>query len=271
MEVNIPKNWSKALSVLATMAALVIPVLIWWADQETKGLTIDVVSKASLQTEIPAPSQIVAVTVDGKVVDKPYLSQLEVSNSGSQSISAADFESAAIIQAGKAQVLQASVTSRSPLSLSPKLTTSAAGIVLQPLLLNPGDRIRLTVVTSGGKPSFTASARVAGVRDLRVSDKLEAQAQRRAWTTVAGLAVLVFMYCALFVAFTEYTAKELRRWPLLAGAFSCLLAAAAVIAPYGSSGGGGNKLLSVPIGVAIAGVGIFAARKLLRPRAVQEG
>lgn len=265
MEVRIPTNWSKTLSVFATVAALIIPVLIWWADQETKGLTIDVISKASLQTEIAGPAPVIAVTLNGQVVEKPYLTQLEISNTGSQPISASDFESAATIQAGNARILQASVTSKSPLSLRPKLTSSAAAIVLQPLLLNPGDKIRLTVITSGGKPVLTASARIVGVRDLRVTDNLEAQAQRRAWAVFAGLIVLVMMYCTLIVAFTDYQDRELRRWPLLAGAFACLLSAAAVLAPYGSSGGG-NKLLSIPIGIAVAGVGIFAARKLLRPR-----
>lgn len=62
------------------------------------------------------------------------------------------------------------VHSANPKSLEARVTPTEQSVVVAPLLLNPEDKVTISILTSGGPPSFSPHARIAGVAEIRLDD-----------------------------------------------------------------------------------------------------
>ena len=92
---------------------------------------------------------------------------IRVQNIGNSPILRKDFEEPLSIRCGKdAHVLSADVGNSTPTDLRPRISFAGNTLTIEGQLLNPGDGFtsRILVENSGGK--FSASARIAGVRQL---------------------------------------------------------------------------------------------------------
>ncbi len=164
-----PRQHINEIGVLIGILAL---LLSWWtvATDRNKRLDVHVVSTA----EIVRASQDVSdirVSIGGIEVRDPVVSVLEIRNSGSQPISGSDFERELEISVSEpALIVQASIIETTPSSLKPALRVEGRSAVLDRLLLNPGDSIRIRTITAAGYPQFSVSARVSGVRDVTIDD-----------------------------------------------------------------------------------------------------
>ncbi len=202
-------DWKFFLTLAITIAGVAIPVWLWQIDLTSKALSLTVKSTAELQPKGIDSLDGIQLSVDGKVLDAPYVSVLELTNSGSKPILTSDFEGPIRISAGSpSKLVKAQTTSSSPPSLEPKVSLIDGVVFTQPLLLNPGDTIRITAVTADAKPAFNARARVAGVTEINISDVQAGRETKRYWLGKVTSTLLLTLY---LVNMTEFAVAGLRR------------------------------------------------------------
>ena len=180
-------DWKFLLALLITLAGVAVPVWLWQADQSSKTLSVKLATRIALlpkeQESIPG----MEMSVDGSRLEKPYLVVFEIRNDGSKPISAADFESPVQIELNsETSFVHANVTGRIPKDIETRLLSTPKVVSLKPTLLNPGDIVSITVVTSGAPPDFNVKARVVGVPNVALK---EGTAEKH---NKAILALLVF-------------------------------------------------------------------------------
>ncbi len=117
--------------------------------------------------------------MNGKRLISPHLSVIKLENQGTRPVTAAEFELPLEIRVNDGvELVQVQVVENLPTALEPRVTSTTRAMVLQPLLLNPGDEITLSALTSGAKPKFTAKGRVAGVSSIGIVDLESAKYSR---------------------------------------------------------------------------------------------
>lgn len=202
-------DWKFVLTLLITIAGVAVPVWLWQLDQLSKALTMTVNSTVELQPQGVVALDGVQVLLDGKPLNTPFVSTLELSNSGSKPIVASDFEGPVRISSTAPSVIvKARQTSSTSPSLAPELALTDGTVLLQPLLLNPGDAIRFTLVTANRKPEYSVRGRIAGVTEISISDATIKLETKRYWL---GRGVITLLLVIYIVNFFEFAFTGLRR------------------------------------------------------------
>jgi hypothetical protein len=210
---SIRLDWKFLLTLLLTVASVVVPVWLWQADLGSKALLLTLMLVAELQPHGIGSLEGLQVVVDGKTVKSPFVSVLQLSNTGSRPILTADFEGPIKIQASKpSEILKAQVDEAAPSSLVAKAEVTGGVILLQPLLLNPGDRLAFTVVTANSRPEFVVSGRIAGVHEVLLKDAQGNKREIRRWSIYAFVVALLVVY---MVNISEAALAAIRRKTLL--------------------------------------------------------
>lgn len=187
-------NWS-SITLLVTIAGIVVPIWIWRADLASKSLEFRVASQASLEPAKNGDIKGLQITLDSILLDRPYLTVVELINDGSKPIPSSEFEGPVEVRlAGGTKVVRAQLVSANPKSLEARVTSTENSIAVAPLLLNPEDRLTISILTSGGPPSFSPRARIAGVVEIKLDDS---QGKLPKWKV--GMMALVASFL-LFVA-----------------------------------------------------------------------
>ena len=187
-------DWKFLLTIIATVAGVAVPVLLWRADLDSRSLHFRLVSQTSLRPDGKSQLAGLQISIDGVNLESPYLSVLELSNSGSKPIIGSDFESPIELRVNaESKVVRANVTATNPKNLEAKIETSLASIKIMPLLLNPNDSITVAIITSGAIPEFASSARIAGIHAVPVVDATKEPLKRREiWFLLSfGMALLI--------------------------------------------------------------------------------
>jgi hypothetical protein len=191
-------DWKFFVSLL--VGVLGVGASIYWpfADLRGHGLTLSLVSSASLQPSAGSPIQDLQVTLNGSRIENPYLSSLTIINSGSKPILSSDFDTPlGITVQGQATLVTAQISGSTPKGIPVDLKVEDGRVKILPFLSNPGDEVNLVVITSG-IPNLIPSARIAGVREIVVQDLTQVQAKPLA-ALAAGLiaATCFFLYTYL--------------------------------------------------------------------------
>ena len=206
---NLRFDWKFFLTLAITIASVVVPVWLWQIDLSSKAISLMVNSTAELQPQGIDSLDGILLSVDGKALDSPYVSVLEITNNGSRPILTSDFEGPIRISADSpSRLVKVRTTSSNPPSLEPAVSLADGIVLLQPLLLNPGDTIRITTVAADAKPSFTARARVPGVTEINIIDAQARRKTTRYWLGKAASTLLLALY---LVNMTEFAFSGLRR------------------------------------------------------------
>lgn len=95
-----------------------------------------------------------------------------------------------------------------PASLEPRSDLIEGIVVVQPLLLNVGDMIGLTVVTADARPEYSVRGRIAGVNEVMVNNAQSTRKARRLWLTQAVATLLLVGY---LVSMAEFGIAIIRR------------------------------------------------------------
>lgn len=202
-------DWKFFLTLLFTVASVVVPVWLWQADLSSKALTLTIKSAAELQPQGVGRLEGIQVSIEGKPLHTPFVSVLELTNTGSKPILAADFEGPLkIVVAKPSVVVKAQLESATPTSLEPRVDLVESIVIVQPLLLNPGDVIRLTTVTADARPEYSVRGRIAGVQEVTVNDAQSARKTKRLWLTHAVATLLLAIY---IVSMSEFAYVGIRR------------------------------------------------------------
>ena len=163
-------KWKSLIILTITMLGVVVPIVLWFADREARSLSVQIVSQTALQPTLPRSMPNVEVLVDGREIERPYLNVIQLSNDGSTAIRASDFDAPLdLIVIGPSSIVRSEVTTTIPIDLSPKTSVTEKRVSLGALLLNPGDVIRLSIITANGPPRFRILARVTGISKIGIS------------------------------------------------------------------------------------------------------
>jgi hypothetical protein len=190
---SVTVDWKFVVTFIATLAGVVIPVALWQADLSSKALSFEVISTAGLDPAPTSQMQGLLVSIDGTPVPNAFLSVLLLSNTGSKPIASTEFEAPLEIRtaASGTKIVRSQVASTAPTDLRPTVASTEDAVSVQPLLLNPKDSVKLTVLTSGPQPTFLVRSRIAGVKTVEVTDKSSTRAARRAWAqSIAGVLLM---------------------------------------------------------------------------------
>lgn len=173
-----PKAGSLARRVWATVllaAAGVLTPIIWEYYQsriqlELHHMTTNILVKPGANIEG------LQISFASRVI--PSLSQLEfvLLNTGSRPIRGEDLVSKPTLRfADDVELLEAATQSVVPDNLQHTLTMDSVdrSVTVDFPLMNPGDRVRFTVLATGLAPKFAAVARVVGLSQLVVRDRRE--------------------------------------------------------------------------------------------------
>lgn len=164
-------DWKFLITILATVAGVTVPVWLWQADQNSKSLSIKLATKISIQPKEQGTISGIEISVDGERLINPHLVVFEIRNNGSKPIPAADFESPVqIIPESETKLVRANITEKIPKDIDASLAINSQGISLKPALLNPGDILSVTAITSGDSPTFQPKARIIGVSNVVLED-----------------------------------------------------------------------------------------------------
>lgn len=191
----IAHDWRFLVTLLLTVASVIVPVWLWHADLSSKGLTLTIKSTADLQPERVGTLAGLQVLIDGQSVANPFVSVMELSNSGAKPVLGADFERPLKVVASEpSQIVKAQISSTVPASLSPRVEVIGGSLLVYPLLMNPGDTLKFTVITANAKPSFFADGRIAGVQDVTLRDAQSSRTEKRRWAAQLVACLLLVVY-----------------------------------------------------------------------------
>jgi hypothetical protein len=189
------QDWKFLASTVLAVAGIVVPVWLWQSDQNPQSLEVEVLSTVPMKIDAIGNEDDIQIVVKGQTVTMPYLSTVELINNGKKPIPAGDFHSPITFSVGgKAQVIKATVTSTFPAEISTELSAVKHTMSLQPLLLNPGDTIRMAVITSTAEPLFSVTSRIAGIKRIEVLDRTREQPN---WSL--GLGYLAASICLVLL------------------------------------------------------------------------
>lgn len=134
-------------------------------------IDVQLISQSALQPLASKDKALgLEITIDKVPVNDPYLSVIQLVNTGNKPISSRDFESPIEISIGESKrIIRAQVTGVSPKDLKPVIKFDTKQIQLQPMLLNSHDTITLAILSADGIPNFHPSARIAGIESIKLS------------------------------------------------------------------------------------------------------
>ena len=109
--------------------------------------------------------------LDGKKLESPYSTTVELVNTGSKSVLSKDFDKPIdITLEDGAQVITAKITGTFPSDMPVEISTTERIVRIAPHLSNSGDSVSLNIITSGKKPVYSVRARIAGISHVTYTD-----------------------------------------------------------------------------------------------------
>lgn len=167
---NSMRDWKFLLTIIATLAGVAVPVLLWQWELSSKALTVSVKSLTSLSPQRTDLLPDLKLLASGKELQNPFLALIEIRNSGSRSIQSTDFEGPLELRTqSKSEFLTYRIIRAAPSDLRPTVSVSKDIAQIAPQLLNPRDSYTLEVIVSGDEgPNFAARARISGVSNLEM-------------------------------------------------------------------------------------------------------
>ncbi|MDP3229340.1 MAG: hypothetical protein Q8N13_15365 [Acidovorax sp.] len=176
---NFVKKMLHHTLVGGVIAGLVVLLFQSYFERTSKSLTGRVVSQVSLQPESTSALKGLQVSVDGVVLERPYLTTIEIKSDGSRPIPASDFESPIELRSQPGtNVVRVQVASVSPQDLEVKPTSDGQVVQVPPLLLNAGETFSLLILSTGDKPTFTPRVRIAGVQKMELENTPKSETKR---------------------------------------------------------------------------------------------
>ncbi len=155
------------VGVVLALAAIAASYLQFRATIARKELTFGVLASRKLVAIADEVTSRVSIQLDGRSVSNVYMVEFGIKNSGNQPILRDNFDEPFRINFLKGtSVISAEVTRIHPETLAASVSIQPGSIVVDPLLLNPGDYLVIQALTSGNRPEHTAKGRIVGVSSV---------------------------------------------------------------------------------------------------------
>lgn len=187
------------IGAMLAVVALVATFVIYHLQRQRKGLTFDVLSRASLLTVREELEGKLQVFYEGEPAKSLTLLVVRVWNSGNQPLLAAEVEQPIVLNTGNgARLLTAAVTDVDPKRLSIEFTVEENALTVKPCLLNPGDTFTLKLLVRDAASLLDVYARISGVKSIRRSG--EAKGTLLVVATCGMLLTAVGLYAVIAYA-----------------------------------------------------------------------
>jgi hypothetical protein len=210
---DIKLDWKFFLTAVLALAGVLVPLLIWQWDTNPHAITARLISSVALQPRGSSSIDELQVTLDGVKVQDPYLSAVQIVNSGAKPIAATDFEGPLDLTVLEPiRLVKARVVTTDPPGIPVAITFSPSGAQIKPLLLNPGDTLTLSLISSGGQPTFEAQGRISGVKKLNNESNL---VKHPGWLEVANVplaGISLVLYVIFMMAVLDKWIATNGRW-----------------------------------------------------------
>lgn len=150
------------IGVAVAIAAAGLAWLTYRSQTSRRALEYLVVSTQRLVS--PRVAGQLTVAFEGHPVNDPSLTIVRVVSSGDRGIPANTFESPmSVVLEGASRVVSASVSARRPSTLPVVVKCDANRVIIEPLLLNPGDFIEVQALAEGQPSAIFVDSRITDV------------------------------------------------------------------------------------------------------------
>lgn len=220
-------DWKFIVSLVISLAGIVVPLWLWHADQIAHALRLQVISTTALNPQAAPTFGGLKLTLDGQELRNPYFTVLEFLNTGSRPLLRSDFESPLEISMRlPAKIVRVEGAAVTPSDLKPILTIKDGQILLQPLLLNSDDKFRVTVLSTGGMPQVAIKGRIAGISKIDFIARTDDQTLSGTWlkALVGILLMIIYFSLGFDAAYQHCYLRKFRPLQLVVGAVCVVLA-----------------------------------------------
>ena len=195
-------------SLVIAILGVVVPIA-WDYYPGHKGVSLTLISPSHVISSNAAVDGLEIIYKGNKLYSLSRMTFL-VENTGSKPILATDVVSPIKIEASKkSNILDVIIDSKQPENLEVRITNSNRSAEINFSLLNPGDTVLISLLVDSLDKEFRATTRIAGVKDLNVSNEppKTLTAWALLWIPVGLLSVLLLLTSV--VGFIRYP-KEVR-------------------------------------------------------------
>ncbi len=149
---------------------VIIAIVALWPQLndflKKKSLSYTVIESSKLLQNKGSIESQAKIIIGENTFTNPYVSYLEIENTGDIPIKKDDFEKPIFITTSSTNLLLYNVVDKFPNNLDVKLDNKDDTLVIEPLLLNAGDKIKIQFV-SDEKPVFDVFTRIIGIREVK--------------------------------------------------------------------------------------------------------
>lgn len=157
------------LGCLAVIAAITVPLIIYFLQKSKKRLAYEIVSNTQLVGVKSEVQNKIKIYYENKLVENVHLLLIRIINNGNQSISIGDFAKRIDINLGNnLNILTCEILRQYPDNLDVNVIKMVDSIEIEPLLLNPKDNFTIKILLSDYKENFEVSARIEGISKIEV-------------------------------------------------------------------------------------------------------
>lgn len=199
-------DWKFFVTIAATIIGVVVPIWIWNADLSSNALSMQITSSIPLQPKVTDSIPDLQVSIDGSIIESPYLTTIKISNSGSKSIPSSSFESPVELRVSdNAKVVRARVTSTQPEDIRAEVSLKENTLLIEPILLNPKDSLTISIITSGKAPLVSPRARISGIPKVTVDENENGKIN---WKGTIIFGIFGVIFSALYFTYSEASSSS---------------------------------------------------------------
>lgn len=157
------------LGFLAVIAAITVPLIIYFLQKSKKQLSYEIISNTQLVGIENEIQDRITILYDEKQVVNVHLISIRFVNDGNQPISIDDFAMPINVQLGSAtNILTCEVLEQNPNELNANIVKMEDSVEIQPLLINPNDSFNLNILLNNYEGSLCIRARIKGIKTISV-------------------------------------------------------------------------------------------------------
>ncbi len=160
------------LAIAAIVISASIAITLFILNRKKKSLGYDFISMTRVVSVKEDMAGRIQVLVDGVSANDVGVVQVRVANTGTEPVKAADYVRPITFSVtGKARIIEASVSERSPASIDVLFQKADQSVTLNPTLLNSKDSVVLKLLIADFDGDLTVDSRIEGV-ELRQNSRL---------------------------------------------------------------------------------------------------
>lgn len=166
--------WQFIITVFATIAAVLTPILLYLKQRKNKQLSYEIISSTPLISARREYKDKLNIFFEKKLVEQVHLLVIKIFNSGNLSILTDDYDRHISLNFGeKAQTLTAEIINTDPESLESSVgmlvNEKGKEVTLSPVMLNNGDSITLKMLVNKFGGEVVVDGRIVGVKEIMQS------------------------------------------------------------------------------------------------------